>query len=315
MDNTFFNSIELLRLVAKWKKHLIIIGLISLAGSIIFSSPYFIKPKYKSFAVIYPSNLIAYSTESPTEQMLQLAQSYDIRDRIIQSFNLYKHYDLDTTRVKSYKSRIYQMYDENITIKKTEYESMEITVFDTDPLIASSIADSIIHYFNVKSRALQVEKSYEVMLIAGEQLEKKKHEMDSMENILHEYSVKYGLLDIKQQTREVMRSIMRGGSSGNGKSYSDGKSLFENLKEKGNEYTSLTEHLWRVRGTYNDIKLVYENAYRDVFKKLTYANVVTKPFPSDKKAYPVRWLIVVVSVGVSLLVSFMLLLIFNTGKK
>ena len=150
MDNTFFNSIELLRLVAKWKKHLIIIGLISLVGSIIFSSPYFIKPKYKSFAVVYPSNLIAYSTESPTEQMLQLAQSYYIRDRIIQSFNLYKHYDLDTTRVKSYKSRIYQMYDENITIKKTEYESMEITVFDTDPIIASSIADSIIHYFNIK---------------------------------------------------------------------------------------------------------------------------------------------------------------------
>ena len=153
------------------------------------------------------------------------------------------------------------------------------------------------------------------MLIAGEQLENKKHEMDSMENILHEYSVKYGLLDIKQQTREVMRSIMRGGSSGNGKSYSEGKSLFENLKEKGNVYTSITEHLWRVRGTYNDIKLVYENAYRDVYKKLTYANVVTKPFPSDKKAYPVRWLIVVISVGVSLLLSFMLLLIFNTGKK
>ena len=315
MDNTFFNSIELLRLVAKWKKHLIIVGILSLAGSIIFSSPHFIKPKYKSFALIYPSNLIAYSTESPTEQMLQLAQSYDIRDKIITSFNLYKHYDLDTTKVKSYLSKIYQMYEENITIKKTEYESMEITVFDTDPLIASSIADSIIHYFDVKARALQVEKSYEVMLIASEQLEKKKYEMDSMQNILHEYSMKYGLLDIKQQTREVMRSIMRSGASGSGKSYSEGKSLFDNLKEKGNEFTSLTEHLWRVRGSYNDIKLVYENANRDVYKKLTYSNVVTKPFPSDKKAYPVRWLIVVISVGVSLLLSFIVLLIFNTGKK
>ena len=120
MNNTFFNSIELLQLVKKWKKHLIIVGVISLLGSIIFSSPYFIKPKYKSFALIYPSNLIAYSTESPTEQMLQLAQSYDIRNKIIASFNLYKHFDLDTTKVKSYLSKIYQLYEENIIIKKTE---------------------------------------------------------------------------------------------------------------------------------------------------------------------------------------------------
>src|SRR6476620_4286090 len=97
MENTFFNSVELMRLLNKWKKHLIIIGLISLVASIFFSSPIFIKPKYKSTAIVYPSNLVAYSTESPTEQMLQIAQSTDIRERLIQRFNLAKHYDIDTT--------------------------------------------------------------------------------------------------------------------------------------------------------------------------------------------------------------------------
>lgn len=315
MDNSFFNSIELLRLISKWKKHLLIVGIVSLVASIIFSSPFFIKPRFKSFALIYPSNLIAYSTESATEQMLQLAQSYDIRNKIINAFNLYQHYEIDTTRLKSYKSRIYQMYDENINIKKTEYESMEITVFDRDPVIAAAIADSIIHYFNVKARALQVEKSYEVMIIAEEQLRKKKIEMDSMEAILYTYSSQYGLLDFKQQTREVMRSILRGGGSGGGKIYAEGKQLYENLKEKGNEFNAVTEHLWRVRGGYNDLKLIYDNAYRDVYKKLTYANVVTKPFPSDKKAYPVRWLIVVITVGSSLLLAFMVLLIMDARKK
>ena len=51
MDNIFFNSKELLVLISKWKKHLIIVGLISLVGSILFSSPLFIKPKFKSFAL------------------------------------------------------------------------------------------------------------------------------------------------------------------------------------------------------------------------------------------------------------------------
>ena len=315
MDNIFFNSADLMQLILRWKKHLIIVGLISLVGSILFSSPIFIKPKFKSFALIYPSNLIAYSTESATEQMLQLTQSYDIRDEIINTFHLFEHYDIDTLKNKTFKSEVYKKYDENIIIKKTEYESMEITVYDTDPLIASQIADSIVHYFDLKARSLQIEKSHEVMVIALDQLKNKKNQLDSMENLLHEYSTKYGLLDYKSQSKEVTRAYMRGLTSNDTKVINESNRIMQGLMDKGTEFNSINEHLWRLRGTYNDLKLIYENAYRDVYKELTYANVVTRPFPSDKKAYPVRWLIVLISVGSSLLLAFMILLIFDSKKK
>ena len=315
MDNIFFNSADLMQLILRWKKHLIIVGLISLVGSILFSSPFFIKPKYKSFALIYPSNLIAYSTESSTEQMLQLTQSYDIRDKIINTFHLFEHYNIDTLKNKTFKSEVYKKYDENIIIKKTEYESMEITVYDTDPLIASQIADSIVHYFDLKARSLQIEKSHEVMVIALDQLKNKKNQLDSMENLLHDYSTKYGLLDYKSQSKEVTRAYMRGLTSNDSKVIKESNRIMQGLMDKGTEFNSINEHLWRLRGTYNDLKLIYENAYRDVYKELTYANVETQPFPSDKKAYPVRWLIVLISVGSSLLLAFMILLIFDPKKK
>ena len=304
-----------MQLILRWKKHLIIVGLISLVGSILFSSPLFIKPKFKSFALIYPSNLIAYSTESATEQMLQLTQSYDIRDKIINTFHLFEHYNIDTLKNKTFKSEVYKKYDENIIIKKTEYESMEITVYDTDPLIASQIADSIVHYFDLKARSLQIEKSHEVMVIALDQLKNKKNQLDSMENLLHDYSTKYGLLDYKSQSKEVTRAYMRGLTSNDTKVIKESNRIMQGLMDKGTEFNSINEHLWRLRGTYNDLKLIYENAYRDVYKELTYANVVTRPFPSDKKAYPVRWLIVLISVGSSLLLAFMILLIFDPKKK
>ena len=95
MNNSFLNSIELISLLNRWKKQLMIVAGISLLASIIFSSPMFIKPKFKSTAIVYPSNLIAYSTESATEQMLQICQSSTIRDQIIRSFNLLQHYDID----------------------------------------------------------------------------------------------------------------------------------------------------------------------------------------------------------------------------
>jgi uncharacterized protein involved in exopolysaccharide biosynthesis len=108
---------------------------------------------------------------------------------------------------------------------------------------------------------------------------------------------------------------MRGLTVGNNKSVNESQKIMEGLKEKGNEFNALSEHLWRVRGTYNDLKLIYDNAVRDVYKKLTYANIVTKPFPSDKKAYPIRWLIVLISVGSSLLLAFVVVMIIDSQKK
>jgi uncharacterized protein involved in exopolysaccharide biosynthesis len=314
MDNNFFNSVELIRLLKKWKMHLIIIGLVSIGASIFFSSPLFIKPKFKSIAIAYPSNLIAYSDESPTEQMLQLAQSSDIRDWVINNFRLVEHYHIDSTKDKSYRTHAIKQYEENVNIKKTEYESMEITVYDEDPKFASRMADSIIHYFDIKARQLQAEKSREVMIIAKDQLFEKQRQMDSMENKLKGYRLEYGLLDYKEQTREATRAYLRNLSGSNSKAYNESKTLLNALKENGGDIQALSEHLWRVRGSYNDLKTIYENAERDVYKKLTYANVVTRPQPADKKAYPIRWLIVLISTGASLLLGFMILLILNSSK-
>ncbi len=315
MNNSFFDASEIINAINKWKKHLIIVGLISLAASILFSSPWFIKPKFKAYALIYPSNLIAYSNESATEQMLQLAQSSDIRDWVIKNFNLYEHYEIDTTKNQFYLSEVIKNYEENVSIKKTEYETMEITVFDTDPKVAARMVDSIIHYFDVKARQLHAEKSKEVLIISRDQLDQKRLQMDSMETKLKLYRTEYGLLDYKEQSREATRGYLRGLNSGSGRSVTEAQNLISALKDKGGEFNALNEHLWRIRGDYNELQLVYENAQRDVYKKLTYANVVTRPQPADKKSFPVRWLIVVISVGASLLVAFMTLLIFHSTNK
>lgn len=307
--NNYFNSVDLLELLDRWKWHLVIVAVIAFAGSVIFSSPVFIKPKYKSEGIIYPSNLIAYSDESPTEQMLQIIQSTDIRRRMIDAFDLYKHYEIDTVSDKFHLTHVNELYDENVSIKKTEYESMEITVFDADPIIASQMVDSLIHFFNRKARKMQSEKSEEVMIIIKNQMDEKKNEMDSLEAILQNLAANYGLFEFKSQAREASKVYLKNPGK---KEVSD---LYRALRDKGQYFNSITEHLWRVRGTYNDLKIQYENAKRDVVKNLTYANVVTRPFPADKKSYPVRWLISLVVVSASVLLAFMVLLMMDARKK
>jgi uncharacterized protein involved in exopolysaccharide biosynthesis len=90
--------------------------------------------------------------------------------------------------------------------------------------------------------------------------------------------------------------------------------LLTALKEKGGEFLSLNEHLWRIRGGYNDLKEQLEAAQRDVEKNLTYCNVITNPVEADKKAYPIRWLIVLVSVISTLLMTILFLSVLENMR-
>jgi uncharacterized protein involved in exopolysaccharide biosynthesis len=312
--NPFLNSVDILKAVIRWKWHLLVVVVVSIVASVIFSGPAFIKPKFKSFALVYPSNLIAYSTESATEQMLQMLQSSDVRQQIIHDFNLVSHYELDSTHDIHARSEVLKMYDENVTINKTEYESVQIEVWDTDPLVAAAMVDSIIVIGDREIRSVQREKSMEVLVIAKNQLERKKNELDSMETKIKEYSSKYGLLDYKIQAKEVTRGYAKA-ITGSGKGLNELKSQMKMLIENGEDFNSLSEHVWRIRGTYNDLKVLYDNAYRDVVKELSYANVVTHPIVADKKSYPIRWLIVVISAAASFFVAFFVLLSLSSRNE
>src|ERR1041384_3555351 len=125
--NDIFNNMDIFRMASRWRKHLIVITGVSALLAVFFSSEMFIKPKFKSVAVIYPSNLIPYGVETPTEQMLQLFQSNDIREAMMRKFNLWMHYDVDSM-AKSARYYLNQKYDDTVRITKTDYEAVKIEI-------------------------------------------------------------------------------------------------------------------------------------------------------------------------------------------
>src|ERR1051326_2895835 len=140
-------NFDLLSIVWKWKIALLGVVAASVILSAIFSSPFFIKPKYKSFAVIYPSNLTPYSQESTTEQMLQLFQSDSIFNHVVNHFHLVQHYKLDSAS-SSIHNELLGIYNENVSIKKTEYEAVKIEVLDEDANVACNMINEMINAFN-----------------------------------------------------------------------------------------------------------------------------------------------------------------------
>ncbi len=301
-----FENLDMVRVLARRKLHISIIVGIAVILAILFSSEWFMTPKYKSTAIVYPVNVISYSMESPTEQLLQLFRSSDVRSLMVKRFQLAKHYKIDTAATGG-KTRLYNTYEENVMIRKTEFESVKIDILDTDPKRAAYMVDSLIHFSNLHARKLQREKTAEVVNIFKNQLHQKQIQIDSLEKIMTDLRQNYGLLDYKAQSKELTKSYLKLVSDGASKEKLKlVDSLRHNIETKGGQLVFITEQLSGLQDAYNQIKTDYDKAVSDLDKELTYSNVMARPYPADSKSYPVRWLIVLASAASAFLLALIL---------
>ena len=306
-------NFDLLNIILKWKITLVIVIALAVVLSAVFSSPFFIKPKYKSTAVIYPSNLMPYSQESPTEQMLQLFQSDSIFNHLAAYFHLIKHYELDSAS-PTIHHELLGTYNENVAIKKTEYEAVKIEVTDHKPEVACSMINEMVNAFNAYTLKLNKAKSKELVSIFGNQMKTKQQQIDSINTALKELGVKYGIIDYKAQSRELSKEYYRTLATGNEKKINELTNSLRNLEERGGKFHELQQHLKQATSEYARLVEKHNAVINDSEKFLTYTNVVVKPFPSDKKSYPVRWLIVTIATLTSLLFSLIVIMIIE-GRK
>lgn len=315
MESQFY-QINMLKLFMKWKLHLLVVVVVTAILAAFFSSPIFIKPRFKSYAVVYPSNIAPYSEESETEQMLQIMQSKDIMDSIIKKFDLASHYEIDSS-YKYFYSTISYIYSQNVKISKTPYEGVNIEVYDTDPLIAYKIVNSIIEMYNEKVRTLHEEKFLEVVRLFERALERKQGHIDSLINRLYALSTEYGLLDYDVQAEEISRGFLRtiDGDGALRINTPEVMKLKKNIEEYGGELVLLVNLIENEAGMLASLQNEYELAYMNYDRRFTYTNMITKPYVADKKSYPVRWLIVVISVLSTFFLALVVILIIENYKR
>ncbi len=321
MDNikphteNYFSNIRMMKIFFRWKWHLLIIAAVAALLAAVFTSSYFIKPKFKSYALVYPSNIAPYSDESESEQMLQWLQSQDIRDSVIRKFNLPEHYRIDSS-YKYFHSTMQYLYNKNVKISKTQYESIEIVVTDTDPVIARDMVLAIIDFCNLKIRNIHRSKYEEVVQSMGKAMQEKKAQLDSIESALASLRENYELIDYDAQAREITRGYLRtvDGSNSTNINTKDVLRLKENFQAKSGELAILTQRRIDIMRIFTEFEMIYDRAVYDANKQFTFTNVVTPPVVADKKAYPVRWLIVVYSVFATLFFSVLIISVVENKR-
>ena len=272
-----------------------VVAIIAAAISAVFSSATFIKPRFRSSAIVFPVNLPKYSIETPSDQLLQLLESNSIRDSLIRIHGLAEHYDVDVTAAPG-RFYLNAEYNDHVSISKTRYESVQIEIEDEDPAIAQAMVRDLLDQGDRLARRLQREKSEEVLRINQREMDIARHKLDSVEARLDTLRRSTGLLNYDAQTEEVTRGYMRLLGNGTNGGKEEARKLLNALGERGGEFRTLTELANSYRNQYIEKQAAYERSVTDLKKEVTYTDVVVYPELPDKKVYPVRWIIVLVSV-------------------
>jgi capsular polysaccharide biosynthesis protein len=312
----FFDNQNLLDTLWKWKKHLIVVGILAVVFSAFFSSSVFIKPKFKSTARIYPSkNIYVFSDESESEQLLEIISSQDIKFRVIDAFDLSKEYKIDKAD-PLYLSYIMSEFNENVSFKKTEYETIEISVLDTDPKRAAAMCDSIISFLDSKILTMHRIKYVEAANVAKKEMDLIDHQIDSVRTRMDFMRKEYKILDYGLQTKEITKGMVdllvkQKEHTAEGKKI---ELWMKNLSENGGEFDILNKKQLMMTTQLEALKKIYDEAVSGSNKTIIYGQRVQNPIPADKKSYPLRSLIVLISTLAALFASFLVILFLDNRK-
>ena len=292
-------------LIKNWKK-MAIVAAFAIGISVLITAPFIMTPDYRSEFTLYPTNLVPFSRESTTEQLFQFLTSEEVKNNVAKRFDLYKHYEIDSTSKNALKE-FNSTYSSNVQVKFTRYQSAEVYVIDRSPEFAQRLAFGIIEEINTLIRKRKKEKYLEYVELYQKQLVAKKTEIDSIEGRLKFMRLTYGLLDVKAQTKNVTKN------SGKKELNASDKALLNNLKEFGGEFTILQSRFGVELENYKFLKQAYDKNVLELNSNLSYVTVVSPPNFPDKKNSPKRTLTLLFITFSSLLLAA--IAIIYTDKK
>lgn len=325
--STFNASDVLLLIVRKWK-HLLVVCAVALIGSAIVS--YCIPERYKSTVVLYPANstsvsqtlaadgttqkgLLQFGENEEVEQLMQVLQSNDIRNRIIEKYNLIEHYGLDPDEKYLY-TKLYDKYDDNVKISRTEYTSVIIEVLDESPDTAAMIANDISYLLDTVYARMQRERAYKALRIVEREYREQDATVKSIKDSL-QYLSMLGVIDVRSQTEMYSEQYAIALASGNARNIKEIEAKLDTLAKYGSAHSILKERLTEEVQTLTLRKNKYREALIELEQDLPNAFIVNKAEKAEKKTYPIRWLIVLSTVIASFLLALIVLAAIEPLKK
>lgn len=174
-NNVFGNSYNheaTIRFFRRWWKLLTVVFVLGVIASGIIA--WCITPLYKSTTVIIPSNsnrlskaimdyhysmdFMDYGSERDCEYAIQILGSKRMQMAVCKHFNLMEHYEIAADN----PHRMFVLetkYNSRVSMKRTEYMGVEISVLDQDPQMAADMANYIATMYDTLCREIHHDRA------------------------------------------------------------------------------------------------------------------------------------------------------------
>lgn len=311
-----FNLKSELEKLYKWKFTILGICLVSGALSALFTSPFFIQPLYKGQAAFIPPDLASLSTldfgefsykgvltgtEIDVDRTVHLITTPEIKDVMAEKFDLYHSYGLLPKGAKpelTTKNLYYDIWDDRVQVKFTEYTTIQINVLDEDPEKAARMANEIVKYADEYFELLSRRKVG--LAEAKRTVSEMRARRDSFSTELTSLRTRYNIFHVDNLNDAVSQKL---------------------LKNVGPDFILNYDRLVSLEGYVLGMNAIINQLEREIFvreKNLrtypTFTYVLSNATPNYQKVKPLRGVITITVVLSTLLVSCFVILAVTKKK-
>ncbi len=324
-----FASVDLLFYIREKRIPLGIITAAAFIISIFISLT--ITPLFKASVVMFPTTGVSVSKslladnysgrysiyeigeEEQAEKMLQVLYSEEIRERITQKYKLMEHYGIDA-ETRFPKTKLYAKFKSNIRFRRTPYMSVIIEVMDKDPQMAADIANDISMLIDTVFNRMLKQRSIEAYQLVEKEYNELEDNMRKMQDSLALLR-KLGINDYETQAERYHEALGKAILEGNNTAVRQLEDKLRLLSRYGSQYVSLRDQLENETLRLSKMKQKYTEARLEAEQTLPNKYIIDSAYKAEKKAYPKKSIIVIISTISSFLVGLTGLIIADRFHK
>lgn len=327
-----FDAFDLIQFA--WKNKYLLIGVTVLAAVISVIISLQMTDRFRSTVTFFPAasvsiskslvetssismdsrDILSFGREEDAERMLQILNSNQIKDYIIQKHKLMDHYEIDLQNDKFPYTILDQKYKGNIKFRRTEFMSIEIAVFDEDPNYAANIANDIAAYIDSTIRNMQKERAIEAFKIVEREYNSAQNEIKILNDSIQKVR-EIGVIDYESQASALNEAYAQALSRGNNSVAKTIRNEMNTLAKYGGVYVELSKKLEAEIERLGQLKAKFAAAKVNVDQTVPQIFIVDKAHASERKAEPRRSIIVIMSTLSTFAIALLLLLIWDNVRK
>jgi len=301
------NSTNIVLLVWSKRKLLLIIGIIAIVVSTIAS--FMITPKFKATAIISPpidnqvskelltadmqAGLTVFGESKEVEQLLQVLSSSTLRALVIKKLNLMENWGVNPNDEHAH-SKVNEKYNDNIRFRPTQFTSVEVEVMDPSPELSAKIANTIVALEDSLMRSIKSQVAKKGLAVVEEQYKQGLAEMKTLEDSLTS-TMAQGVFHVEAQTQGLFDAYGKAVANNQTEAVKALERKMEPLKKYGGKNVRYKEEILnkaiQITELGNSLKTMQVEAAQVIPSQF----VVDLASIPDKKAYPKKAVIIIIS--------------------